>query len=544
MTDIRILANLIEQKAKDHPELDLLTFVNVLPSGEFADETRRYGDLWENGQQIADALIKAEMTPGDSFALVMQNHPEFVDAMVGSSIAGTVFVPVDPRTKGDKLNYMLNWADCKGVFCADYCLSQVMEVCEQLENIKWIWVLETGEGIRPSVADKRLTRFSEIKSAPYEKHRCRVKSPEEPMQMLYTSGTTGDPKAILAPYLRYDAVSSLGPNIGMREGDKLYTGLSLTHANAQLVTLGNALKMSLPTVISLKFTKSRLWDICRHYGCTQFNLLGGMTTAIYSEPVHDNDAENPVRYILSAGMPAAIWNDFSNRFGVEIFEFYAAAEGGMMMNPPGYGPIGSIGKPPPNLSAKIIDDEGNVCGPGVRGEIVFESLDPGVELKVQYYKNPEASAKKANKGLLYMGDIGHYDEDGWFYFDSRKGDEIRRNGEFIDVAKIEKSIAEFDGVEDVFVYGVPALSGAPGEKDVIAAVVPVEARVFRPEALLAHCRKNLGKAELPSYIQVMSEIPKTASEKPQARFCYEHFKEQKNHIYDFCESQSSLNAVN
>jgi crotonobetaine/carnitine-CoA ligase len=531
MRDLRIFSNLIEDKKNSNPNLDVLTFVNVLPSGDFEHDKRTYRDLWEQGQRVYSGLRAEGMEPGDSFALVMQNHPEFVDCMVGSSLAATVFVPIDPRTNGERLEYMLSWADCKGVICTDYCLSNVLAACKNLPQIRWIWVLKSGELSKLPGGDSRLRKWSDIANAALNEAEGRVRSADETMQMLYTSGTTGDPKAIRAPYTRYDAVASIGPMIGLNADDRPYTGLSLTHANAQLISLGNILKMELRGVISRKFTKSRLWDICRAYSCTTFNLLGGMTTAIYSEPVRANDANNPVRFILSAGMPSAIWHDFSKRFDVELFEFYGAAEGGMMFNPPGAGPVGSIGKPPESLIARIVDEEGNTCPPGQRGEIVFEAA-VGPKLAVEYYKNPEASDKKTRDGVLYMGDIGHQDEDGWYYFDSRKGDEIRRNGEFVDVARIEKIIAEFEDVEDVFVYGIPSLNGAPGEKDIIAAVVPVEARLFDPDVLVNHCREVLGRNDLPSFIQVMSEIPKTASEKPQSRFCYELFVEQKNHVYD------------
>ena len=96
--------------------------------------------------------------------------------------------------------------------------------------------------------------------------------------------------------------------------DKLYTGLSLTHGNAQSVTLVPALMLNIPAVISRKFTKSRLWDVCRKYGCTTFSLLGGMMMGIYSEPRAANDADNPVRKVLSAGTPLSIWADFEKRF--------------------------------------------------------------------------------------------------------------------------------------------------------------------------------------------------------------------------------------
>jgi crotonobetaine/carnitine-CoA ligase len=311
--------------------------------------------------------------------------------------------------------------------------------------------------------------------------------------------------------------------IGLNENDRLYTGLSLTHANAQLITLGNSLKMGLPCVISHKFTKSRLWDICRHYGCTFFNLLGGMTTAIYSEPHKPDDADNPVRRVLSAGMPASIWEDFASRFDVEIFEFYGAAEGGMTFNPPGEGPIGSIGKPPPTLEGRIVDEDDNEVSPGEQGEIVFRNADGSCPI-VSYFKNPEASARKIRDGWLRMGDIGHRDDDGWFYFDYRSGGGIRHNGDFINPGFVEKVVAEYNQVDDVFVYGVEAASGVPGEKDVIAAVVPLAGQVLDVPGLFGHCRAHLESNFVPTYIQVMAEIPKTASEKPQERFCLEHFR--------------------
>ncbi len=107
MRDERILANLIARQAAEHPDLDVLTFVDVKADGGFAEEVRTFRELWDNGQRVAQALRDAGMQAGDRFALLMQNHPEFVDAMVGSSIAATVFVPIDPRTRGEKLAFML-----------------------------------------------------------------------------------------------------------------------------------------------------------------------------------------------------------------------------------------------------------------------------------------------------------------------------------------------------------------------------------------------------------------------------------------------------
>lgn len=522
-----ILANIVREKLATTPDLDVLTFVSVARDGRLTDEIRTYNQLWTNGQSIARGLIGEGMGGGEAFGLVMQNHPEFVDVMVGASISNTVFVPIDARTKGDKLQYMLDYAECKGVVVADYALANLTEILGGCPQIKWIWVLDTGLGIALPSDSHKATAVSDVLDAKGGEMVVRAINPADGMQMLYTSGTTGDPKAIMAPHARFGGIASLGPTIGLQADDRPYTGLSLTHANAQLITLGNVLKMGLRGVISVKFTKSRLWDITRAYGCTMFNLLGGMTTAIYSEPPKDNDKNNPVRYVLSAGMPAAIWDDFRERFDVGIYEFYGCAEGGLTLNAPGLGPVGSIGKAPPTMICEILNDSDEECGPGEPGEICFRNADNSL-VEVEYYKNEKASADKGRGGWFRSGDVGHTDAEGWIYFDYRAGGGIRRNGDFVNSAFVEKAIAEVPGVADVFVYGVHMGHNTPGEKEVVAAVV-AEAG-FDPQLILTTCREKLESNFVPGFLQIVNEIPKTASEKPQERFLLEAFNPDADNI--------------
>ena len=518
-----ILANLIRNWCDKAPDLQILTFVEIDANGAFQDETRTYQQLWDNGQRLAAWLRDQGMQQGDAFALVMQNHAEFVDFMVASSIVGTVFVPIDSRTRGDKLKYMLEFAECKGAVVGDNALAEVESVWQGDDH--WIATLGGDEGAYPGV--------SPVLDAPLPHPELEIAStdPEAPMQLLFTSGTTGDPKAILSTHSRYGVAATLPAVLGLTESDVLYTGLSLTHANAQLVTLGMILHGGMRGVISLKFTKSRLWDITREYGCTFYNLLGGMTTAIYAEPPRDDDADNPVCKILSAGMPAAIWEDFARRFDVELFEFYGAAEGGLCFNLTGVGPVGSCGKAAPSLQLAILDEEGTPVAPGVAGEICFREAD-GSCPNLTYFKNPDATTKKLADGWLHMGDIGHMDEDGWLFFHYRMGGGIRKNGDFINTAFVEKALSEIDSITDVYVYGLEVSKGlAPGEKDVIAAVVPADRDNFDVAAVFTTCQAKLDRNSVPDYIQVLDEIPKTASEKPQERFMVEAFAAKPQDVY-------------
>jgi crotonobetaine/carnitine-CoA ligase len=522
-----ILADLIAHRAAELPDFPVLT---IEGAGLRPDEVRSYRQLWDNARRLAQVMLDLGIQPGERMALLMANHVEFVEAMVAASIVGAAVVPIDPRSKGDKLHFLLASSQCSAAFAADYALPHLQPLRDRLPGLRWAMAFATDEGDRPLSAWNGVVDWEERAPLAAPDLPILTTDPDSALELIFTSGTTGDPKGIVLTHRRYCDTAALALRLfGYREGDVLYSGLSLTHANAQLLTLGAALACRLRCVLSRRFTKSRLWDITRQYGAS-FTLLGGMTTAVYAEPPKDNDADNPVRFVVSAGMPTAIWQPFQQRFGVQILEFYGAAEGGLTFNYPGQGPVGSIGKPPPTLVHRIVDEAGNDVPRGQPGELIFRhaSGDPFV---VQYYGNAEASERKCLGGWLHMGDVVHEDAEGWLYFDYRKGNGIRRNGEFIATAFIEKAIAESGLVDDVYVYGVASAQLAPGEKEVVAAVVPKAGVVFHVQQLFAHCRVQLEAGMVPGFIQVLELIPKTASEKPQDRYLLEAFEQQPQQVF-------------
>jgi crotonobetaine/carnitine-CoA ligase len=467
---------------------------------------------------------------GDRFGIMMRNHPEFVEALIAASITAGVAVPIDPRTRGEKLAYTLRNSGCVGIVCGDYCLAPLRMLRDTLPDLRWVLALTTGEDEPVPVLDRSEESLRGLLAGPERRVDVRLRTPEDPLQIIYTSGTTGDPKGVVFPNGRFGLFGMLGMLLGYQPDERPYTGLSLTHGNAQAVTLGPTLHMGLRAVFSRRFTKSKLWEVCRRYGCTTFSMLGGMATAIYAEPSRADDAVNPVRVVIDAGMPSALVEPFERRFGVRIFEWYGAVEGGLAFRPPGVGPPGSFGKPVPGLEMKIVDERDVECPPGAIGEIVSRPAT-GEAAVVEYFGHPEASRAKTAGGWLRSGDMGHRDADGWLFFDYRKGGGIRHNGDFVNPGFVEKVIAEQSSVSDVFVYGVPPASGAPGEKDVVAAIVPAPRVPFDPQAIFAACRRGLEPNFVPSWIQVVEEIPKTISEKPQEHVLLKCFRPDAPGVY-------------
>lgn len=518
--DLGVLANVVAAGVEG-PMGDavIATFVDE-KGGTF--ETRTYRQLYDNANAFAAHMIDHGMEKGDRFAVLLQNHPETMEALIAASIAGTVAVPVDPRTKGEKLSYVLADADCRGIVCADYNAAEVAAVVSASPSS---WTVLLGDKA-PEAVLKSLPQAAaaqQVFGVQREPVEVRSTSGLDTLQILYTSGTTGDPKGIVKSNLGLTIGSALAEVCCMSRDDVLYTGLSLTHGNAQGFTMAPSLCAGIPAVYSRRFTKSGLWKTIREFDCTIFTLLGGMTIAVYAEPPADDDADNPVRMVISAGMPASIWKQFEERFDLRLFEVYGAAEGGLFWND-GSGPVGSIGNVSANplFEARIVDEDDNDVAAGKLGELIWRNRD-GNPVIVEYLNNPDASSDKARDGWFRTGDVVHADADGWMFFDFRKGGGIRRNGDFINPGFVEKALAEIDCVGDVFVYGVAGENMAPGEQNVVAAIVADEVTTFDADEVFAQCREKLESNFVPSFLQVVSEIPKTASEKPQERFLRERF---------------------
>ena len=519
------LAYALEKKAEEIPDFKIITFEN----GIQPDEIITYKDIVEKGRKLARELLSKGIEKGNVFALVMRNHPEFIYSMYAASAIGAILLPIDPRTKGERLEYILRDSKSKCIIFSDEFLDNIRKVTEKIENLKTIGISYKNNSYLPEQTDyPNLNKILEGPNIdPLENMNEDINIP---LEIIYTSGTTGEPKGVVVKGNRLALYPLIAQYVFQYSADdRLYTGLSLTHGNAQAVTLIPSLLLSIPSVISQKFTKKRIWSICREYNCTSFSLLGGMMMGIYSEPGRDDDEENPVRLVLSAGTPKPIWEAFEKRFNVLIHEWYGAAEGGFCHKPPGIGPVGSFGKPLDGTEVKIIREDNTECNPEEIGELITRTS--GQKTEVIYYGKKEASKKKTRGGWLHSGDMCHKDEAGWIFFDFRKGGGLRKAGDFIMPEHVEAVIAKLPDVSDICVYGIPADSQAPGESDIVAAVVPMKNNKINPKSIFQICRENLGGSAVPSYIQVVHEIPKTISEKNLSRILKDEFKKDALNVY-------------
>ncbi|MEW6077335.1 MAG: AMP-binding protein [Thermodesulfobacteriota bacterium] len=523
---------------KINPDQLVYIFVN----SDESEERVTFGNLFEQSNRMAHVLLKAGISQGDTFTMIMRNYPEFLYAMFAALSIGAIAVPVDPRSKGDKLAFQINNTRSKALLISDEFIGNIKEIESQIKSVPVAGVLYKKHHQIPAVKEWPSLADVMAQASPSLPDKVVSFSKKSPVQIIHTSGTTGDPKGVVLRADRFRQYALLDRLVWKyKNDDVLYTGLSMTHGNAQSVTVIPALartgfpalgRKPIVAVISEKFTKSRIWDICRKYGCTTFSLLGGMMAGIFNEPPKNNDADNPVRRVVSAGTPRAIWEDFERRFNVQIHEWYAAIEGGLAHNPPWKnGPVGSFGKNPLFMLMKIVDENDRELPHGERGELISKMLIGPTT--VNYFGKKKESSEKTRGGWLHSGDICHRDANGYFYFDFRKGGGLRRQGDFIQPDFVERVVGEHPSVSEACVYGIPAQSGAPGESDIVVAVTPFPGATVDLDSLRALCRKKLEANSLPSYFQLVNEIPKSSSEKHLARLLKDEFSPKAENVVAF-----------
>lgn len=476
----------------------------------FDDDVYTYADVEERSAAVANGLREIGVHRGDNVAMLMPNCPEFLFAWFGAARIGAPVVPVNVALKGDGLVHIVDHSDATTLVVDSDHLAQVARVRERLPKLSRVVIVGGGAG---DVSDAGVGAVEWERVAAADPGGadgdCGV-APTDLMMVMYTSGTTGLPKGVTIPQAQVLGGGLLCGFAGLNPDDVFYTCLPLFHANAAIISVWGAFGLGTRIALGRRFSASRFWDEIRRYGATQFNALGAMMPILYKQPPRPDDADNPVRLVLSAACPRDIWDGFEKRFGVDIVEFYGTVEGGLTMAGPD-APPGSIGKPLPINEMRVVRDDDTECAPGEPGELVSRPAGGG-SASVSYYKDEKSSAAKTRGGWLRSGDLAYVDDDGWLWFVDRKTDSMRRRGENISSYEVERVLNRHP---DVLESGVYAVASDVGEDDVMAALVLAEGAGFDPESILRHCEEHMAYFQVPRYLRVVEALPKTETHRVQ-----------------------------
>jgi carnitine-CoA ligase len=493
-------ASVLSERAKEQGDKVILLF---------EEQRITYAQLNERVNRVAGGLLGLGVAPAERVAILMPNRPEFLYVFFATQKLGTCAVPINIALKGEGLAYLLNHSEARSIVIAWDLLENLAAIRANLGAAIRVIVdtTEAPPGFRLPAGAVALDALMKTATA----EPAVEIDPQAPAVMMYTSGTTGLPKAVV---MRYRALS--GPMLEFGafylDNDVLYTCLPLFHANALFLTAVRALVSGRTLALSRRFSASRFWDEIRHYGATTFNALGAMIPILLKQPPRPDDADNPVRLVMSAATPAWAWEQFEKRFNLVIWEGYGAVDGGgfSLLNL-GTSPKGSMGKPPPGTEARVVDDQDKEVTAGEVGELVFKVDDPEAR-RVEYLKNQKSSDAKVRNGWFHTGDLAWRDPEGNFYFADRKTDSMRRRGENISSFEVEKIVNQHPTVLECGAFGVPS---DLGEDDVMVAIVFKPGQSATPQELARFCSERMASFMVPRYFDFRERLPKTETHRIQ-----------------------------
>jgi fatty-acyl-CoA synthase len=469
---------------------------------------------WREHDQLARdraALLLSLRAPGEPFhvGVLLDNVPEFSFVLAAAAYAGATLVGINPTRRGAELERDIAHSDCRILVSEDryapllegLALPMPAERRFSIDSARWQGaVAKFGGAPEPAVAIDPL--------APY--------------LLIFTSGTTGQPKAAICSQLRLGGIArTLAAMRGLGADDVSYQVMPMFHSNALMAGWAPAVWAGATMVLRRKFSASGFLPDVRKYGVTYFNYVGKPLSYVLATPERPDDADNPLRLAFGNEGADHDLERFAKRFGCQVLDSYGSTEGAVSIaRVPGM-PPGSLGLGAPGTV--ILNPETERETPVARFDATGRLLNAdeaiGEIANVQsastfegYYKNDEANAARVRNKIYWTGDLGYRDEQGFLYFAGRDYDWLRVDGENFAAAPVERILTRHPDIALAAVYGVP--DEEVGDALMAALVLRPGAR-FEPAAFAAFLARqaDLGTKQAPRYVRVSAELPQTQTNK-------------------------------
>jgi fatty-acyl-CoA synthase len=472
-----------------------------------------YGDdTWTWRQHLAEAAAEASALIGLAdpdrpmhVGALLANSPAMLRAMAAAALGGYVLCGINTTRRGDGLLSDIRRSDCQLLLVDDHHRG-----------------LLTGLDLTDiTVLDVTLAHYRDAVATapPLVPHR--EVGPNDPLMMIFTSGTSGNPKAV--PFAHGMAVVcglSLVAQLDITTDDVCYLAMPLFHSNG--VAAGWSVGInSGATMAPARFSASGFLPDIRRYGVTYMNYVGKPLALVLATPEQSDDADNTLRAAFGNEATDRDIAEFTRRFGCRVLDGFGSSEFAVIIVREDGTPPGSIGKGYPGV-AIYHPDVVTECAPAVFDAAgALANFDEAVGELVNtdgsgpfggYYNDQAATEERIRHGMYWSGDLAYRDGDGWIYLAGRTADWLRVDGENLAAAPIERVLQRLAPVTQVAVYAVP--DERVGDQ-VMAAVVLADGQALTPDELtnFLAAQSDLSPKAWPRYVRINHVLPQTATNK-------------------------------
>lgn len=494
--------------AARHPDRPLLC-VTPSTAGVYGTEAGEitYGEAMARATSLALAYGAAGYGAGMRVGLLMENRPEFFLHFLAINSLGASALPINPDLRAAELEYLIGHAE-PALIIALTDRHEMLRTAAKAANVK-LTVMGDGDAIPAPRADAVVAEPKEGEA--------------REAAVLYTSGTTGQPKGCVLPnsyYLQcgrwYSTTGGLC-EITEEAEERMITPLPVFHMNAMACSFMAMIAVGGCLIALDRFHPSTWWKDVAESRATCLHYLGVMPTMLMGAAPSPDDRAHSVRFGFGAGIDPKLHAPFEERFGIPLVEAWAMTETGngavIAANAPGERLVGvsCLGKPSTDVEVHILADDGTETD---QGELLVRAAgdDPRYGFFSHYYKNPEATAEAWKGGWFHTGDIVRRDADGYVYFVDRKKNVIRRSGENIAAVEVESVLMRHPAINAA---GVAAVPDEMRGDEVFACLVASDPSLALAEEIASWCQEQMAYYKAPAYIAFVDALPLTGTQKIQ-----------------------------
>lgn len=475
---------------------------------DFEGEIYSYRRLDEESTRLAHGLVSLGIKKGDTVTSLLDNGPAPVVLMFAVIKLGAIHVPVNTAFKGEFLRHQISDSTAKVLVAESDYAERVLDVEDGIPEATALLY----RGDTPKTQAKRLTvgKFEDYQLDDLTPIETEVK-PSDLAMLVYTGGTTGPSKGCMISHnYACNLARQCVQTAEITEVDVIWTPLPNFHYNLLASTIFASLLVGCKIAIYRKFSVSNFWPEIKRTGATIASMMGAMLPLILQmdETPEMKECYGQLRVAGGAPLPKPISDGWKERFGVKyaVSAAYGLTEACLITN---VGcsleqPADASGKRNDTFDVMIVDDDGNPLPNGEPGEIIVRPLLPHAMFE-GYWKRPEATLEVMENMWFHTGDIGKFDDDGFFYFVDRKKDYMRRRGENISSYEMESVYRTHPAIEDVAVH---AVLSEMTEDDVKLTAVLREGATVTLEEMCKWSIDQFPYFAVPRYYEFRDEVPR------------------------------------